>query len=146
MFCNCLSKVPDCQVVIFPSICQLLSPEDWNMLVMPWSCTWSCGINPVWTGRRAEGIIIRKTGMGAISGRKDNRHWAGANKRPPQQGYVFSEFSNCETDNLGRLLFNRELPLISLAVCKFSGSVFFPEMKMSEWINMYFLIYSNTEI
>lgn len=77
-------------------------------------------------------IIIRKTGMGAIIRRKDNRRWAGTNKRPPQQGHVFSEFSNCEIDNLGRLLFNRELPLISLAVCKFSGSVFIPEMKMSE--------------
>lgn len=53
-------------------------------------------------------------------------------KDPPHQGHVFSEFSNCEIDNLGRLLFYRELPLISLAVCKFSSSVLSPEMKMSE--------------
>ena len=70
--------------------------------------------------------------MGAIIRRKDNRHWAGTNKRPPHQGHVFSEFSNCEIDNLGRLLFYRESPLISLAVCKFSSSVLSPKMKMSE--------------
>ena len=84
--------------------------------------------------------------MGAIIRRRDSRCWADTNKRPPPQGRVFSGFSNYEIDDLGRLLFNRGLPLISLAVCKFSGSVFFSEMQMSKQINKYFLIYSNTGI
>lgn len=74
-------------------------------------------------------MILRKTGIGAIIRRRDNRYWAGTNKRPQLQGRVFSRFSNCEIDSLGRLLLNRRLPLISLAAYKFFDSLVFQKYK-----------------
>lgn len=52
-----------------------------------------------------------------------------AQAKDPTAKAVLIGFSNCKIGSLGRWLFNRGLPLISLAVCKFSDSVVFQKCK-----------------